>query len=184
MMRYGSQYFRPPHPAKENWQKDMQNMHTLGFNTVKLWAVWNTIERTEGSFDFSDLDELVRIAGSSGLRVIINIIPEGAPYWLEKGNEDALYTTSTGSTVSFTGAENMPTAGWPGLCMDKPEVQHYVERFIRTLTAHYAENDTVEIFDVWNEPHLEPMFAYRGEILCYCEHSKRAFAAWLPRRRS
>ena len=66
-MRYGSQYFRPPHPAKENWQKDMQNMHTLGFNTVKLWAVWNTIERTEGSFDFSDLDELVRIAGSSGL---------------------------------------------------------------------------------------------------------------------
>lgn len=83
---------------------------------------------------------LVRIAGSSGLRVIINIIPEGAPYWLEKGNEDALYTTSTGSTVSFTGAENMPTAGWPGLCMDKPEVQHYVERFIRTLTAHYAEN--------------------------------------------
>lgn len=76
MMRYGSQYFRPPHPAKENWQKDMQNMHTLGFNTVKLWAVWNTIERTEGSFDFSDLDELVRIAGSSGLRVIINIIPE------------------------------------------------------------------------------------------------------------
>lgn len=182
MMRYGSQYFRPPHPAKENWQKDMQNMHTLGFNTVKLWAVWNTIERTEGSFDFSDLDELVRIAGSSGLRVIINIIPEGAPYWMEKGNEDALYTTSTGSTVSFTGAENMPTAGWPGLCMDKPEVQHYVERFIRTLTAHYAENDTVEIFDVWNEPHLEPMFAYRGEILCYCEHSKRAFAAWLQEK--
>ena len=182
MMRYGSQYFRTPHPSKDCWRKDMQNMQSLGFNSVKLWAVWNAIEKQPGVFDFSDLDALVAIAAENHLKVIINIIPEGAPYWLEDGNEDALYTTSGGAKVEFTGAENMPTAGWPGLCMDKPEVQSYIERFIETLTAHYADDPCVDIFDVWNEPHLEPMFAYRGEILCYCEHSKKAFVAWLKEK--
>ena len=179
MMRYGSQYFRPPHPKREDWRGDLEHMRALGFNTVKLWAVWNTIEREPGRFDFSDLDELVSLAGEQGLQVVINLIPEGAPYWLEAGQEDAMYTTARGEKVTFTGAENMPTAGWPGLCMDKPEVQRYIERFIQTLTAHYAQNETVAVFDVWNEPHLEPMFAYRSEILCYCEHSVRTFRRWL-----
>lgn len=181
-MYFGTQYYRTPHPSPECWRKDMANIKSLGFNTVKLWAVWNSIELQNGHFNYSVLDELIDIAAGEELKVIINIIPEGAPYWLETGNEDALYTTSKGEKVFFSGAENIPTAGWPGLCMDKPEVARLVCRFIENITMHYRNNPTVEVFDVWNEPHLEPMFAYRNDILCYCKNSLNEFRKWLKEK--
>ena len=62
MMYYGAQYYRPPFPGKDCWQRDMENMRRLGFTCVKLWAVWNWVERTPGEFHFEDLDELVALA--------------------------------------------------------------------------------------------------------------------------
>lgn len=178
-MVFGAQYFRPPFPGKDCWQRDMENMVRLGFNTVKLWAVWNWIEREPGKFYFDDLDELINIAHSVGLLVVINTIPEGAPYWTIQGNEDALYQTASGGKVSYGGPANLPTAGWPGLCLDKPQAAALVERFIRTLAEHVKDHPAMLAIDVWNEPHLEPMFDYRGDMLCYCNHSKARFRKWL-----
>ena len=39
MMYYGAQYYRPPFPGGECWQRDFENMQALGFTCVKLWAV-------------------------------------------------------------------------------------------------------------------------------------------------
>ena len=68
MMYYGAQYYRPPFPGKDCWQRDMENMRRLGFTCVKLWAVWNWVERTPGEFHFEGLDELV---------ILENFIPQG-----------------------------------------------------------------------------------------------------------
>ncbi len=154
-------------------------MADLGFNTVKLWAVWNWIEPVRGRLDFSDLDELCRIAERRGLGVVINTIPEGAPPWVLPGNEDALYRTGRGEVIPFGGPPNLPSAGWPGLCMDKPAAADLAAGFIEAVAARYRTSGNVAALDVWNEPHLEPMFDYRGDLLCYCEHSRAAFRLWL-----
>ena len=60
-MIYGSQYYRPPFPYRGCWENDLDNMVSLGFNTVKLWAVWNWIEREPGVFQFDDLDALLSL---------------------------------------------------------------------------------------------------------------------------
>ena len=39
----------------------MENMRALGFNTVKLWAVWNDVEREPGRFTFDELDALMKV---------------------------------------------------------------------------------------------------------------------------
>lgn len=181
-MFFGAQYYRPPFPEPSRWERDLRNMAELNFNTVKLWAVWNWIERRPGEFDFSELDALVDIASKNQLKVVINTIPEGAPYWTLEGNEDALYRTSKNEPVTYGGPPNLPSAGWPGLCGDKPEAAALTARFIEATAAHFAENDAVAAIDVWNEPHLEPMFDYRSELLCYCPHSVGRFIAWLQRR--
>ncbi len=178
-MVFGAQYYRPPFPGRECWRRDMANMKELGFNTVKLWAVWNWIEREPGVFQFDDLDQLMDIAWEFGLRVVINTIPEGAPYWTLEGNGDARYQTARGERVSYGGPANLPSAGWPGLCMDKEEAGAGVGRFIETVASHVKSHPAVLAIDVWNEPHLEPMFDYREEMLCYCPHSKERFRAWL-----
>ena len=75
-MYFGAQYYRPPFPDRTCWERDFLNMKQLGFHVVKLWAVWNDIERKPDHFVFDDLDRLTELAGKNGLKVIINTIPE------------------------------------------------------------------------------------------------------------
>jgi beta-galactosidase GanA len=178
-MYFGAQYYRPPFPYRCDWERDFKNMQELGFNTVKLWAMWNRIEKSPGVFDFNELDELVELAEKYNLKVVINTIPEGAPYWTLEGNEDGLYQTCRGEKVTYGGPPNIPSAGWPGLCFDSPEGARLAATFIEKTAEHFADNNNVIIIDVWNEPHLEPMFDYREDILCYCSHSCKKFVEWL-----
>lgn len=181
-MYFGAQYYRPPFPYACDWERDFKNMQELGFNTVKLWAMWNRIEKKQGSFDFVELDELVALAERYGLKVVINTIPEGAPYWTLEGNEDGLYQTCKGEKVTYGGPPNIPSAGWPGLCFDSPAGARLASIFIEKTAEHFADNETVIAIDVWNEPHLEPMFDYREDILCYCSHSCKKFVEWLKNK--
>lgn len=181
-MYFGAQYYRPPFPDRTCWERDFLNMKQLGFHVVKLWAVWNDIEREPDHFVFDDLDRLTELAGKNGLKVIINTIPEGAPYWLYEAYPDCLYETVEGKKITMGGPANLPTGGWPGLCMDNPEVSDLVCNFIFRTAEHYRDNSSVIILDVWNEPHLEPMFDYKNELLCACGASKRAFRDWLKVR--
>ena len=181
-MFYGAQYYRPPFPYKEDWQRDFENMENLGFNCVKLWAVWNWIEKEQGQFDFSDLDELVILAKKHNLGVIINTIPEGAPYWTYDGDNTRLYHTADGQKVHYGGPANLPTAGWPGLCIDDSDFAMWVSRFIEKTAEHFSNEESVIAIDVWNEPHLEPMYDYRQNMLCYCENSQKKFRNWLKEK--
>ncbi|MGD9940496.1 MAG: beta-galactosidase [Clostridia bacterium] len=181
-MIFGAQYYRPPFPAREHWADDMASMRRHGFNTVKIWAVWNWIETEPGHFDFSELRGLREAAQREGLNVVVNTIPEGAPAWALKGNEDALYRTARGEAIHFGGPANLPSAGWPGFCPDKPEAARLIERFVEAVAADCRDDPDVVAIDVWNEPHLEPMFDYRTELLCYCDHSRARFRTWLQAR--
>lgn len=179
MIIYGAQYYRPPFPEKECWKGDLLKMKQSNFNTVKLWAVWSWIERKEGEYYFDDLDALVDACAEVGLNVVINTIPEGMPYWAARRHPDARYTTHEGQRIEMSGAANMPSGGSPGLCADKPEVQAQVCGFIRKVVERYAPKANVIAFDVWNEPHIEPIFDYPDKLFCYCEHSQARFTAWL-----
>ena len=180
-MQFGAQYYRPPFPKKTDWARDLRRMKELGFGTVKHWAVWNQIERAPGKYDFSELDELVEMSAAHGLTVVLNAIPEGAPYHTKDG-EDHFYQTASGEVLRYSGPANIPTAGWPGLCPDSPDGERMICAFIEALAKHYANVPCVAAIDVWNEPHLEPMFDYSGQLLCYCEHSKARFVDWLKDR--
>jgi len=179
MIIYGTQYYRPPYPAAEDWKSDLEKIKESNFNTVKLWAVWSWIERREGENFFADLDTLVDLCEQAGLQVVINTIPEGMPYWAARRHADARYRTHAGQPVELSGAANMPSGGSPGLCPDKGEVQELVCRFITTVVERYAHKENVIAFDVWNEPHIEPIWDYPDGLFCYCAHSITAFIDWL-----
>lgn len=181
-MYYGAQYFRPPFPRKKDWERDFANMESYGFNYVKLWAVWNFIEKSPDEFDFADLDELVALAKSHHLKVIMNTIPEGAPYWTYDGRDENLYETADGQKVKYGGPANIPSGGWPGLCMDNPAFAKQVANFIEKTAEHFAGEESVACIDVWNEPHLEPMYDYRSNMLCYCDNTKTEFRKWLQNK--
>jgi hypothetical protein len=74
---------------------------------------------------------LIGLADRYGLQVVVNLIPEGAPPWTLEGNEDSLYATSRGERITWGGPPNIPSGGWPGLCVDKPSSAALVGRFAR-----------------------------------------------------
>ena len=180
-MYFGTQYYRPPFPYPQDWERDICQIKDMNFNTVKLWAVWNWIEREPGVYQFDDLDALVTLCGEYGLKVIINTIVEGAPYFTSK-DTDHFYQMADGQVLNYSGPANIPSAGWPGYCPDSPYGLEKMCDFIRETAKHFKDNDTVVGMDVWNEPHLEPMFDYPGELLCYCDHSQSKFRQWLKDR--
>lgn len=179
---FGAQYYRPPFPTPPEWERDLKNMQENGFNTIKLWAVWNWVEREPGVYYFEDLDAIIELAEQYGLKTVINTIPEGAPYWIYSKYPDSLYKTSKGQEITVGGPANLPSAGWPGFCWDSAPAREAMEAFIEATARHYADRDSVIAIDVWNEPHLEPMFDYKDELLCYCNHSIEAFREWLKEK--
>jgi beta-galactosidase GanA len=179
MFIYGTQYFRPPYPSREDWRDDLIKIKESDFNTVKLWAVWSWIERRPGEYYFDDLDTIIDLCEEIGLNVVINTIPEGMPYWASRVHGDAFYTTETGFVVRMNGAPNMPSGGAPGICQDKKEAGELQCKFISTVVERYSRRENLIAFDLWNEPHMEPIWDYSSSMFCYCEYSKALFLEWV-----
>jgi beta-galactosidase len=182
MTYVGAQYYRPPNPPRADWARDLERMRETGFDTVKLWACWSWMEPRPGEYDFADLDELIDIAHRVGLRVVLNTIIENAPYWLEAEHPEARYRDAEDRQVQLTAAMNTPGGGWPGLCFDNDVVWEAAQRFLQALVERYDAHPAVEVWDVWNEPHLEPASYFPERLYCYCDASLARFGHWLRQR--
>jgi beta-galactosidase len=181
-MFVGAQYYRPPNPPREDWDRDLGRMRDAGFSTVKLWACWSWMQPTPDAIDFADLDRLVDLAGTHGLDVVVNTVLENAPYWLERRHPEARYRDHEDRPVQLTAAMNTPGGGWPGLCFDHEQVVSAGEAFLAAVAGRYRDHPALTVWDVWNEPHLEPASYFPDRIYCYCPASQGRFRGWLQVR--
>jgi beta-galactosidase len=179
MFIYGTQYFRPPNPPSADWARDLARIKAHAFNTVKFWIPWTWVHQANDEFDLSDLDRLMELAEQNQLQIVLNIILENAPYWLEEQHPEARYRAHDGTTVKLTGAINTPCGGWPGLCLDNEPIREQAGRVLRTVVERYKRHPLLFGIDVWNEPHSEPTWYYPDKMFCYCDASVTRFRAWL-----
>jgi beta-galactosidase len=178
----GAQYYRPPNPPAEDWERDLKMMADAGMNTVKFWACWSWMNPEEGRYDFADLDRLMEIASGAGLKVVLNVILEDAPYWLEQKVPEARYADAENRTIRLGAAMNTPGGGWPGLCFDNEPVMTTGLAFLAAMVERYKDHPALLSWDVWNEPHLEPASYFPDRLYCYCDASVSAFRGWLKER--
>ncbi|HMJ61901.1 MAG TPA: beta-galactosidase, partial [Bryobacteraceae bacterium] len=72
------------------------------------------------------------------------------------------------------------TGGFPGLCLDNPEVRAAAEKFLAALVEHYRNHPALLGYDLWNEN------SYNGgnprKMYCYCDATKRRLREWLRGR--
>ncbi|MDY6913412.1 MAG: beta-galactosidase [Planctomycetota bacterium] len=183
---YGCQYYRPPNPPRDQWDRDMARMRQLGFNVIKVWGMWNWINVEPGRFDFEELDEIFDLAEKSGLKVVLNTICENVPWWMAQKFPEAMYRRADGDTVEPMCWDNTPGGGWPGLCFDHPQVRDLAIEYLTQLAGRYRTHPATYGYDCWNEPHIEPIAlqtpVIERNLYCYCENSCRNFLLWLRRR--
>ena len=113
-------------PDHLSWQ--YQKAHAAGAQFVRLVAYWDSLEPSEGSYEWATLDDLVNRARAARLQPLVTIVK--APSWAERSD--------CGTTPSPTSSCN-------------PDPIKFGE-FARALANHYRGR--VRHWEVWNEPNL------------------------------
>ena len=185
---FGAQYYRAPSPPESEWEKDLQNIASLGLNTVKFWVQWRWNNPSEGVYKFDDIDRLMDLAQKYSLRVMLNTIFDVAPAWLYRKYPDASMITLDGRSI---GPQTQPhrQIGGLGLCLNHSQAMEHFFAFLRETVTRYKDHPALEMWNVASEPELTSSMAEMrlfaddtskmGDMLCYCSHCRSAFAAWL-----
>ena len=196
MFTFGTQYFRPTNPPRKDRKSDLKQIAELGMNTVKLSVCWGYHNPREGQFDYEELMEIMTECEKLGLRVILQILLEGAPYWIESKYPEARFVNVYGRPMTLEGNSCFPSGGTPGLCFDHPEVLHYAKIFLTDIAGAFVNSKSLLAWDCWNEPHVEPVWSTnfwaggdlggsdnKGErMFCYCPSTINEFRKWVRAR--
>jgi len=159
------------------WRKDLDQIKSLGFNTVRTWIEWTNCEPEEGRYDFSALRTVVDLAEQAGLKVLVQVYIDSAPDWVGRKYPDSKFVASNGLAVESQAA--------PGFCFDHPGVREKILRFFAEAAGVVKDKSSFLGWDLWSEPHIinwaEIYHLGNPEYIqfCYCPSSKARFREWL-----
>jgi len=174
---YGAVYFRKSNPPEQDWARDHQTAARIGMNTFRHWFMWSAIEVAPGKYDWRDYDRMMDLAAQNGIKVVIAELITAAPEWMFRKYPHARFLASDGAVVNSSIGGSSATGGFPGLCLDNPEVRAAAEKFLIALVAHYRNHPALLGYDLWNEN------SYNGgnprKMYCYCDATKRKLREWL-----
>ncbi len=120
--------------------------------------------------------------------LLLGIVMEEAPYWLERLHPETRYVDAKGIPVRLQDSANNVSGGWPGLCWDWDPVQHAAVNFIHQITKMAAAHPSMYAYDCWNEVHIEPDWARnkwaqpQERLYCYCDQTIALFRKWLEKK--
>ncbi len=55
-MFIGTQYYRPPHPSQEEWERDIQNIVDTGLSMIRIWIYWSQVQKRPDRWAWDDVD--------------------------------------------------------------------------------------------------------------------------------
>jgi beta-galactosidase len=177
---YGAVYFRKSNPPEAEWARDHQTAARIGMNTFRHWFMWSAIEVAPGKYDWRDYDRMMDLAAQNGIKVVIAELITAAPEWMFHKYPNARYVASDGTILNSSIGGSSATGGFPGLCLDNPEVRAAAEKFLIALVERYRNHPALLGYDLWNEN------SYNGgnphKMYCYCDATKRKLREWLRGR--
>jgi|GEM_PF-1476175 len=157
---FATQYYRMV-PMPEDWERDLARIKEMGFDTIRLWALWQWAEQQPGDYYFDDLHDLLKLARRHDLDCILVTVLDQCPAWVSEKAQSPV--------INLNGSTGHGIAA----CWDAPAVRKLGERFLRRLCAELGGYDHLKVWDVWNE-------ATKDE--CRCEHTRKHFEQWLRQR--
>jgi beta-galactosidase GanA len=158
------------------------------FNIIRIYSSWVYHNPEADRFDFEELEEVMRYCDEFGLRVLMGVITEDAPYWLEAAHPETRFVDAEDQPQRLSGSGNNVSGGWPGLCLDWQSVREAAAKFIREMAKAVATHPSMYAYDCWNEPHIEPSASHHFRatpeqtLFCYCPRTIAEFQRWLERR--
>jgi len=160
--------------SAQRWGGDLDQIKSVGFNTVKTWVDWATAEPHPGEYNFANLDLLLRLAQEHRLRVIVQVYLDSAPDWVGQHYPDSRFVDRSGAVIDSQAA--------PGYCIDHNGVRSEVVKFLHALSGEANKSSALYGWDVWSEPHVINWaeFPYlENPEFCFCAYTQARFREWL-----
>ncbi len=176
MINFGTQYYRAPFPLEKYWKDDMRRMKESGLNCVQLWVLWSWVESKPGEFVYDDYDRLVETARESGLNVVLSVIAELQPLWINREAPGSELVNHLGHKIISDNRSECHQGLTPGGCIDHPEVWSRMAKFIATTVERYKGIPNLAGWDIWNELRWN---VQADGLVCHCEHTLKSFREWL-----
>lgn len=82
--RIGAQFFVNPEDSPEDVKKHFSLMEDYGIRLVRLFLLWDQVEKKPGEWDFSRYDFIYDEAQKHGIRIVATLTAEDPPAWFEK----------------------------------------------------------------------------------------------------
>jgi beta-galactosidase len=160
--------------SREEWRRDLEQIKSLGFNTVRTWVEWAHSEPRRGEYRLENLRLLLELARELGLRVFIQMYVDSAPDWVGNAYPHTRFVTQGGVAI--------PSQAAPGFCTDNREIRELVHGFYTEVARVASEYPNLYGWDLWSEPHIINWanidFVPNAQF-CYCHATQARFRAWL-----
>ena len=162
-------YYYPEQWPQQQWERDIKQMADLGFEFTHFGEfAWSSMEPKEGQYDFSWLDEAVRLSGKYGLKVIMCTPTATPPAWLTEKHPDILVANENGVVMQH-GARQQ--ASW-----SSDIYREYVRKIVTILAKRYGTSDIVWGWQIDNEPsHYDATYDYSS-------NAQKKFRKWLQKK--
>jgi beta-galactosidase len=191
---YGAQFYHPrSEPRPDQFRSMIEAIaNKYEFNIIRIFPPWDYYNPRPSEFKFDDLKQLLDICDEFGLRVLMTLILESAPYWLEQAHPETRLVNAKGEAMHLQGNGGRYTGGAPGLCFDWEVVREAAALFVHELARISAPHPSLYAYDIWNEPCLvDPGYQGLGDttavpvseqLFCYCDRTTTKFQNWLQTR--
>ncbi|MBN1595684.1 beta-galactosidase, partial [candidate division FCPU426 bacterium] len=186
----GAHYYRPPSPKPSEWEKDLKQMKTLGFNMVEYWAMWRWQNPDEGIYQFLELDRLMDLAAATGLQVNLSMKYDSVPVWVIQKYPESTITTIWGRKLGPQDTPARQIGGTGCACHSHDAALQIRYAFIRETVKRYKKHPALAVWNSWGEPDLgHSLYRIVGKseaninfLACYCDSCREKFIPWLKQK--
>lgn len=156
-------FYYPEHWPQSQWERDFQNMATMGFEYVHMAEfAWAFLEPEEGKFDFAWLDKAVELAAKNGLKVMLCTPTATIPVWMGIQYPE-VYVMNSNYIRGEHGARQQNS-------LANPQFQKLSYRMVEEMARHYKNNPHIWGWQLDNEPEAKED---------YSPSAQEAFRKWL-----
>lgn len=83
-LHVGTEFFLNRTETKESIERHFRVMHDNGLTLVRIFIIWDDIERTPGTWNFEKYDWIYDAAGRNGIKIAATLCSEDPPGWKKK----------------------------------------------------------------------------------------------------
>lgn len=128
-LRIGSEFFLNRTETKESVQRHFRIMHENGLTLVRIFVIWDDIERTPDDWDLTGYDWIYDAAAESGIKIVATLCAEDPPGWV-------------GKTTFYHNRTNL----------NDPEIRKHAAVYIEKVVNRYKNHPAQGVWLLMNEP--------------------------------